>query len=39
MGAKPPTELWELKSSALEFRVGGLIKKINLDKALFKPSA
>jgi len=39
MGAKPPTELWVLKSEALRIRVGGIIDYEFLDKLkkLFKP--
>jgi len=33
-GAKPPTEIWALKSEALEDRAGGLINYKFLNKAL-----
>jgi len=34
-GAKPPTELWVIKSEALKYRVGGIINYEFLDKAYF----
>jgi len=36
MGAKPPTELWALKSEALKYRADGLIDYNFLDKTFSK---